>query len=125
MKDATCSKFRHTATATATQRAPTRTKNQQRRTGPEGSFSRSLGAGSGVAAKFVPGSLKWLVSRLSPGDSLIRPDASETTRRACLRAIDAVTLCDPSRKHDLSLWFVVHHTGRGESFRMLRLKRRA
>jgi hypothetical protein len=33
-------------------------------------------------------------------------------------------MCGPSRKHDLSLWFAMHHTGRGEAFRMLKIKRR-
>ncbi|MEI6003526.1 hypothetical protein H3V53_42650 [Paraburkholderia bengalensis] len=60
-----------------------------------------------------------------PGFMACRSDASETTRRACLRAIQAVATYDPTRKHDLSLWYAVRHTDRDDALRMLMLNRRA
>ncbi|MEI5999320.1 hypothetical protein H3V53_19545 [Paraburkholderia bengalensis] len=54
---------------------------------------------------------------------MLRSDDSEATRRACLRAIAAVTGREPLRRYDMRLWFSVFHTGMGETFRMLQLKR--
>ena len=76
-----------------------------------------------LTRELAAGSLAWQVARLEPGETLLRSDDSEAIRRACLRTIAAVTGREPLRRYDLSLWFSVLHTGMGETFRMLQLKR--
>ncbi|MBN3762447.1 hypothetical protein [Burkholderia sp. Ac-20365] len=126
MKDIDCSKLRcHGAIHTIViHPVTTDAESRTRRRGTGGRGARSSTQASRVAASLVAGSLPWLVAQLEPGESLLRANAGESARRACLRAIDAVSLRAPARKFDLSLWYAVHHTGRGETFRMLKLKRR-
>ncbi|MEI5998946.1 hypothetical protein H3V53_17560 [Paraburkholderia bengalensis] len=75
------------------------------------------------AADFVTGSLNWQIERLQCGESLLKANATDAMRRALLRAIAAITVRLPHRTYDLSLWYAVHHTGKGQTIRLLNLRR--
>jgi hypothetical protein len=69
------------------------------------------------------GSLAWQVERLHVGESLLKPSATETLRRMCLRAIAEVSGRQPLRQYKLDLWLALHHTGTGESTRLYKIQR--
>ncbi|WP_158515336.1 hypothetical protein [Paraburkholderia phytofirmans] len=54
---------------------------------------------------------------------MLKPDSNEFVRRSCLRAITTVIHREPAREYDVSLWFAVHHSGSGQTFRMYKLER--
>jgi hypothetical protein len=85
----------------------------------KGTSRHARNGGSGLVA----GSLTWQVERLRCGESLLKDDASDAMRRACRKAIDAIMGREPQRNYVLSTWYAVHHTGEGETFRLLKLKR--
>ena len=69
------------------------------------------------------GSLTWQVARLQLGESLIKDDTGEAIRRACSRAVAVVQAHVPERTYQMSVWYAVLSTGRGQALRMLKLQR--
>ncbi|RDJ99337.1 hypothetical protein DLM46_29360 [Paraburkholderia lacunae] len=78
------------------------------------------GAGAG---EFVTGSLTWQLEQLQRGEFVLKPNAGESMHRSSLRAVSVVTHKHQVRECDLSLWYAVHHSGKGETLRMYKLMR--
>jgi hypothetical protein len=75
------------------------------------------------ARALTVGSLSWQVERLHVGESRLKPGATDTVRRVCLRAIAKVVTRRPCREYEMDLWLAPHHSGTAESMRLYRIER--